>query len=762
MKKKIVILLLLLFSFSSVTFAAGGIQVIVDGEKQNYDQPPVVKNNRTLVPLRGIFESLGATVTYYSETKEIMAIKGETLIILEIGSNEAFVNDKMVKLDQPAEVINNRTMVPIRFVSESLGADVGWDPNSKTITIISNNTLIDVAAAGDLEAVKEFIEAGEDINQVNSDGATALSLAAQNGYQDVVTYLLENGANYQHKDNKGWNALMYAASEGHNDLITVLVQAGLNVNEASNYGLTPLHIATANGYSETSKYLIELGANIYALDSDGWSTLMYASQSGDLELVQYLVSQNVNINQQDNGEYGGMTPLTLAIDSGNIEIAEFLLLNGADPNIEDTSGLNALIYSAYAGATNLLDMLLQKGMNPDHQTTEGMTALMYAATYGELEAVQLLLDNNANTDLQDFNGWTALISAAFEGETEIVKLLIENGADINMADGNDYTALIYATDRGHIDIVRLLLTSGIDLSAYNQGLLALEVANENKFTDIAELLKTKLNNPEGTYQINTKTSNSEVNVTGTIKYSTTNWVWFIIQKTGEEEEKHVVVPVENGSVITKLYLPFGPGEYTISVYEGKVYDGYYNRATILNVTSTDTRNPLLLPSEDIESESEIIIDLANQITAGLTTDIQKSKAIHDWVVKNIKYDVSTFEKDVWHSALETYELESSDCDGYSRLTAALHRAVGIEAKVVVGYTLVDRAVWGTGTWSTTINHAWNEVLIDGEWIIIDTTWDAGYIDARTYAFVPYYSDDFFNPNPNDFAKTHKKAYDLYE
>ncbi|MBC8142433.1 MAG: copper amine oxidase N-terminal domain-containing protein [Armatimonadetes bacterium] len=127
-----------LFALSATTFAEaqGNISVTVNGDAVAFTgQPPMSQNGRTLVPLRGVLEKIGATVRYSGPTKTIRATKGDTNISLTLGENEATVNSRQVKLDVPAQAVNGTTLVPLRFVAESLGADVRYDGASRVIAI---------------------------------------------------------------------------------------------------------------------------------------------------------------------------------------------------------------------------------------------------------------------------------------------------------------------------------------------------------------------------------------------------------------------------------------------------------------------------------------------------------------------------------------------------------------------------------------------------------------------------------------------------
>ncbi|WP_343032855.1 stalk domain-containing protein [Cytobacillus depressus] len=116
------------------------VAVYINGTKQSYDQPPVIENGRTLVPMRGIFESLGATVDWDPQSKIVKAGHTGTTIVLKIGSKTPTVNGKVVPIDVPAKITNGRTLVPLRFVGEALGASVNYDSATKTITIASKVT----------------------------------------------------------------------------------------------------------------------------------------------------------------------------------------------------------------------------------------------------------------------------------------------------------------------------------------------------------------------------------------------------------------------------------------------------------------------------------------------------------------------------------------------------------------------------------------------------------------------------------------------
>lgn len=132
MKKK---LLTLLTTAVLSMSAAAAANLVVDGTPVAADVPPVVVSDRTLVPVRALFESLGASVGWDESTQTATATKGTTVVSVQIGSTTALVNGTETALDVPAQTIEGRTMVPARFIAESLGASVTWEDATETVYI---------------------------------------------------------------------------------------------------------------------------------------------------------------------------------------------------------------------------------------------------------------------------------------------------------------------------------------------------------------------------------------------------------------------------------------------------------------------------------------------------------------------------------------------------------------------------------------------------------------------------------------------------
>lgn len=147
MKKNLTIFLAFLIYITSILGVAADNDITVKIGEQPivFDVPPQIINNRTMVPMRKIFETLGATVEWNPSTKTIKAEKAHTTITLTIDDPKMSVNDNIVTLDVPACLVNNRTFVPIRAIAEAFKTEVSWDETTKTVSISSeSNTPFDI------------------------------------------------------------------------------------------------------------------------------------------------------------------------------------------------------------------------------------------------------------------------------------------------------------------------------------------------------------------------------------------------------------------------------------------------------------------------------------------------------------------------------------------------------------------------------------------------------------------------------------------
>jgi len=154
--------------------------------------------------------------------------------------------------------------------------------------------------------------------------------------------------------------------------------------------------------------------------------LIAEAMNGNLAAVRKLVANGTDVNFANRI---GVTALMAACQWDRLEVARFLLANGADPETRKRySGRNALIYSCLSGDSQIVKLLLDHGAPVDSTDDAGRSALMIAATIGKAEMVRLLLQSGANIHFRDHSGATALDWAAVQGRDEILEILNPQGA----------------------------------------------------------------------------------------------------------------------------------------------------------------------------------------------------------------------------------------------------------------------------------------------------------------------------------------------
>ncbi|KAB3531911.1 transglutaminase domain-containing protein [Alkaliphilus pronyensis] len=234
-------------------------------------------------------------------------------------------------------------------------------------------------------------------------------------------------------------------------------------------------------------------------------------------------------------------------------------------------------------------------------------------------------------------------------------------------------------------------------------------------------------------QITITDEDTDLGVVGVyINGDVNNRVKLLVEKDGTRYSYNLYEKDE----IQLFPLQMGNGSYRIRVMEnteGNKYKTVLNKE--ININLQDSSITYLNSIQEInwKRDNKAIIK-ASEITEGIDCEQQKLEAIYSYIVKNIKYDyekISTITSSYLPDIDEILESGQGICYDYSSLFAAMMRSVGVPTKMVKGYTdLIPNEY-----------HAWNEVLINGEWKIIDTTFDAAYIqDSKNVDMLKTASD----------------------
>ncbi len=193
----------ILISLPINSYVMNNISVILNDKMIFFDVPPIIEDGRTLVPLRAIFENLKAEIEWDDFTKTITAKKNDKTIRIQIGNKIATINGDQYNLDVPAKIINGRTLVPLRFISESFDAEVLWDDKNKIVYIKSSNLVLKESSTLSLEKIAEnadktvLIEIYNESNEkeslgsgffINKDGTIVTNYhVIENAYSIKVT-----------------------------------------------------------------------------------------------------------------------------------------------------------------------------------------------------------------------------------------------------------------------------------------------------------------------------------------------------------------------------------------------------------------------------------------------------------------------------------------------------------------------------------------------------------------------------------------------
>ncbi|CAB3372667.1 Hypothetical predicted protein [Cloeon dipterum] len=247
--------------------------------------------------------------------------------------------------------------------------------------------LFDAASDGDTEYVLNILSFGHNLNHVftTNENKTALHAAAGKGHLATVHLLVQAGAQLDVMDSEQMTPLMVAVVTEHNPVLKYLIKAGASLTIKGNDGMTALHLAAKNGNYEAC-------------------TLILTEQN--------TTSTRTLLDAQDDG---GWTALVWACEHGHFGIVKYLITKKADPLIRDTEQNIALHWSTFSGSADICELLMNSGCNVNAANAQGDTPLHIGARQDNYEVVLLLLARGAQVDSTNLNGDRPLDCCPVEG-----------------------------------------------------------------------------------------------------------------------------------------------------------------------------------------------------------------------------------------------------------------------------------------------------------------------------------------------------------
>ncbi|CAG8948004.1 unnamed protein product [Penicillium salamii] len=274
---------------------------------------------------------------------------------------------------------------------------------------------------------------------------TPLSLAAEDGFVDIIELLLNNGADLESRDKTGRTVLSRAVKGGFMDAIELLIKSGANLESRDQSGRTPLSWVVENRHPIAILLLLENLADLESRDETGRTPLSRAAENGDLDAMKLLLENGANTESRDKT---GRTPLSWTAEYGFGVTIELLINNGANLESRDKSGRTPLSWTSENRYLDPIKLLLNNGADLESRDETGRTPLSRAVQGGFMDAIESLIRNGANLESRDLSGRTPLSWAAKIGSLKAVRLLLLRGADVESQDETGRTPLSWAVECG--------------------------------------------------------------------------------------------------------------------------------------------------------------------------------------------------------------------------------------------------------------------------------------------------------------------------
>ena len=287
------------------------------------------------------------------------------------------------------------------------------DPGASRL--VPDPPLLFPASRGNIEDLRSLLNSGEDPNDGReSDRATPIAFAAQNGHLEAVELLLEAGAVPDLRVSRGFTALTLASQNGHIQIVRVLLDAGSFVDVIDDRSLTPLYLSAQNGNADIVDLLLSRGASASGADQDR-APVDIAAQNGHDAIVRSL---------RDAGATPSSSALLGAAQNGHVTVVRTLLNGGIDPDIADGEGFTAMHVAAQGGRVDVLTVLVEFQGNVNSRTDSGWTPLHAAASRDQLGAVTFLLRNGADPNTVNDQGFPPV---EFSDDPDIIDVLTAGG-----------------------------------------------------------------------------------------------------------------------------------------------------------------------------------------------------------------------------------------------------------------------------------------------------------------------------------------------
>jgi len=277
----------------------GGIKVYVNGSKLYFDVEPEIKNGRTMVPLRAIFEALGAEVEWDGATSTVYAYRGNESVELTIGSYYLYTSSGVTTLDQPGYITNGRTLVPVRAISEAFNCDVQWYQEKQLVSIVAKDREYQTDVSNDSLGAEQYLP--NESHGTSSDNQKYNKISKYP--TPLITYTLYDGSD-------GYTVPMYTScSENSNKVANNIAALECKILEFYDNGWCKVTCASGTGYVQIYRFIQNYDTNK--------AVSPYTKDIAINGTIKVNIREGVPSENWSVSISGGDSPLTVVADDGN-------------------------------------------------------------------------------------------------------------------------------------------------------------------------------------------------------------------------------------------------------------------------------------------------------------------------------------------------------------------------------------------------------------------------------------------------------------